>query len=114
MADPVNDFDIRAGLPLNEPELRGEILVFEQLFERSAALTAQNADCAAVSAEFSNHLAHVDALAAGIRAHFRDAVDRVKRHTRNFYRFIQCGVECYRIDHGMTPFRYLKLLKRKL
>ena len=46
MADPVNDFDIRAGLPLNEPELRGEILVFEQLFERSAALTAQNADCA--------------------------------------------------------------------
>ena len=46
MADPVNDFDIRAGLPLNEPELRGEILVFEQLFERSAALTTQNADCA--------------------------------------------------------------------
>lgn len=53
MADPVNDFDIRAGLPLNEPELRGEILVFEQLFERSAALTTQNADCAAVSAEFA-------------------------------------------------------------
>ena len=56
MADPVNDFDIRAGLPLNEPELRGEILVFEQLFERSAALTTQNADCAAVSAEFGTLL----------------------------------------------------------
>ena len=114
MADPVDDFDIRAGLPLNEPELRGEILVFEQLFKRSAALTAQNADGAALAAQLGNHFAHVNALAAGIRAHFRDAVDRVKRHTRNFYRFIQCGVECYRIDHGMTPFRYLKLLKRKL
>ena len=104
----VDDFDIRAGLPLNEPEPRGEILVFEQLFERSAALTAEDADGAALSAELRDHLAHVDALAAGIGAHFRDAVDGVERHARNFYRFIQCGVECYRVDHEMTPFRRLQ------
>ena len=104
----VDDLEVGAGLSLNEPELRGEIFVFEQLFEHFSAPAAEDADRAALSAEFRDHLAHVDALAAGIGAHFGDAVDSVERHTRNFHRFIQCGVECYRVDHGMTPFRRLK------
>ena len=110
----VDDLEVGAGLPLDKAEPRREGLALEQLFEHFSALTAQNADGAALAAQLGNHFAHVNALAAGIRAHFRDAVDRVKRNTRNFYRFIQCRVECYRINHGMTPSRYLKLLKQKL
>ena len=104
----VDDLEVGTGLPLDKAEPRREGLVLEQLFEHFSAPAAEDADGAALSAELRDHLAHVDALAAGIGAHFGDAIDGVERHTRNFYRFIQCGVECYRVDHGMTPFRRLK------
>ena len=104
----VDDLEVGAGLSLDKAEPRREWLALEQLFEHFSALTAEDSDRAAFSAELRDHLAHVDALAAGIGAHFGDAVDGVERHAGNFYRFIQCGVECYRVDHGMTPFRRLK------
>ena len=90
----INDLRIDTELSRNINKIVVNVRCCQHVLHNAAVCARTEAKRNTAAAQRLDRARHVDALAAGIRAHFRDAVDRVKRHTRNFYRFIQCGVEC--------------------
>ena len=102
MADGVDNLEVGAGLAGQEAEAGAEPHLMQLRLDGAAALAAQQPKRFAGTAQLGNHLAHVDALATGICAHFSDAVDGIQRKVGDFDGLIQRRIQGHGINHRVA------------
>ena len=102
VAGGIDYLEVGTGFPLHKGEIGLDAQSVHRVRDASAGRAAQHADGRARPADFGDDLGHIQSLAAGVGAQGRNAVDRVEREVRDLDGFIQCGVECYGIDHFIT------------